>query len=308
MENRAHALAAGLFVLLLGLCVAVTAWWFAGKREVSREILLVTQRNVTGLNPQSQVRYRGIRAGKVVDIALDPQDRRSILVRISVPASLPLSKSTTAQLNTQGVTGMAYVQLEDSGKSNELFPVDADPLPRIQLRETLFESLGERATALAGQASEIASNLNRLLDERGHLNHTLENMASASDALKEIPKVMAGVKEALSPANVKHFQAILSHLERTAGEAAPLTVEMRALVTSLTAVGKHFDQLLTDTGGEISASTLPRINTLVDNLDKNSRQLGRLIENLNEAPQSLLFGRGAAAPGPGETGFVPPGR
>lgn len=84
MENRAHALAAGIFVLLLGLCVALAAWWFAGKRESSREILLVTQRNVTGLNPQSQVRFRGIRAGKVVDIALDPQDRRSILVRISV--------------------------------------------------------------------------------------------------------------------------------------------------------------------------------------------------------------------------------
>ena len=307
MENRAHALAAGLFVLLLGLCVVLVAWWFAGKREPSRELLLVTQGNVSGLNPQSQVRFRGIRAGKVVNIALDPQDRRSILVRISVPASIPLSKSTTAQLNSQGVTGMAYVQLEDSGKSNELLP-DSDPPPRIELKETVIESLAQRATVIAGQVSEIAVNLNRLLDERGHLNHALENMASASDALKELPKVMAGVKEALSESNMKHLQAILVHLERTAGEAAPLTAEMRALVASLAGVSKHFNQLLGDTGGEISATTLPRVNALVDDLDRNSRQLGRLIENINEAPQSLIFGRGAAKGGPGEAGFVPPAR
>jgi len=306
MENRAHALAAGLFVLLLVLCVALAGWWFAGKREPSREILLVSQRNVTGLSPQSQVRFRGIRVGKVLDIALDPMDRRSILVRISIPVRIPISKSTTAQLNSQGVTGMAYVQLEDSGKSDELLPPGATPLPRIALKETLIESLGERAMVMAAQVSEIAANLNRLLDERGHLNRTLENLASASDALKDMPKVMAGVREALSPANMKHLQMILAHLERTAGEAAPLTVEMRALVAQLAGVGKHFDQLLTDTGGEISATTLPRVNALLADLDKNSQQLGRLIESLNEAPQSLIFGRGAAKPGPGETGFAPP--
>ncbi len=307
MENRAHALAAGLFVLLLGLCVVLAAWWFTGKREATREILLVTQGNVTGLNPQSQVRFRGIRVGKVMDIALDAKDRRSILVRITLPASIPLTRSTTAQLNSQGVTGMTYVELEDSGKSDELLE-DSDPPPRIALKKTLIETLGERATVIAGQVSEIAANLNRLLDERGHLNRALENMAGASDALKDLPRVMAGVKAALSESNMKHLQAILANLERTSGEAAPMAVEMRALLASLSGISRHFDQLLTDTGGQISTTTLPRVNALVDDLDKNSRQLGRLIESINEAPQSLIFGRGAAQPGPGEAGFVPPAR
>ena len=251
MENRAHALAAGFFVLLLGLCVVFALWWFAGKREASREILLVTQGNVTGL---------------------------------------------------------AYVELEDSGKSEELLPPDADPLPRIALKQTLFESLAERATVIAGQITVLAANLNRLLDERGHLNHTLENLDSASSALKDLPEVMAGIRRVLSPANMKHLESILARLEQTAGEAAPLTVEMRALVAQLSGVSRHFDQLMADTGGEISATTLPRVNALVEDLDRNSRQLGRLIENLNEAPQSLIFGRPPAHAGPGEAGFVAPGR
>jgi phospholipid/cholesterol/gamma-HCH transport system substrate-binding protein len=37
-------------------------------------IVLETRRNVTGLNVQAQVRYRGIRAGKVESIEPDPKD------------------------------------------------------------------------------------------------------------------------------------------------------------------------------------------------------------------------------------------
>jgi len=119
MENRAHALAAGLFVILLGLAVTVAVWWFGGTRAETRDVVLVTSRNVTGLNPLAQVRFRGISTGKVISIKLDPQNARDILVLIRVDAALPLTKGTTAQLNFQGITGLAYVQLEDSGKSSE---------------------------------------------------------------------------------------------------------------------------------------------------------------------------------------------
>lgn len=306
MENRAHALTAGLFVLLLGLCVLLVAWWFGGKREASRELVLVTQKNVTGLNPQAQVRYRGIRAGKVLNIGLDPKDPRSILVRIGVDASLPLTKGITAHLNYQGVTGMAYVQLEDSGESSELLP-DTEPPPRVELKGTLFDTLGERANDIVAQVGSVAANLNRLLDERGHLSHALENLAVASDSFKDLPQLMAGVRQALSEDNLKRLHAILGELERTAGQAAPLTVEMRTLVTSLTAVSRRIDQVVADTGGELSGTTLPRVNALMQDLHGNSRQLSRLLDKLEAEPQSLVFGPGKAKAGPGESGFVPPG-
>ena len=42
MENRAHALAAGIFVLILLFAIGLAGWWMTGKREASRDILLVT--------------------------------------------------------------------------------------------------------------------------------------------------------------------------------------------------------------------------------------------------------------------------
>ena len=79
MENRSHALIAGLFTLLLGIAAALSMWWFGGKTEVTRDYLVVTSKSVSGLNPQAQVRYRGIRVGRVESIDLDRGDSRNIL-------------------------------------------------------------------------------------------------------------------------------------------------------------------------------------------------------------------------------------
>ncbi len=84
MENRSHALAAGIFTILLGICAAVAIWWLGQSDESTTSYVLETRRNVTGLNLQAQVRYRGIRAGKVTAIEPDEADPRVILARPSI--------------------------------------------------------------------------------------------------------------------------------------------------------------------------------------------------------------------------------
>lgn len=299
MENRAHALAAGSFVLLLGFCIVLAVWWFGGQSEVSRELVLVSTGNVSGLNPQAQVRYRGIRAGKVQDIALDPADRRNILVTIAVDARLPLTRGTTAQLSYQGVTGLAYVQLEDNGSSGELLP-ERGPPPRVPLKAALIDGLATRTEVLLVRATEVAAKLDRLLDENGHLSRSLANLDVASRGLKDLPRVMAGLRRVLSNDNIKHLNSLLVELDRSAGQAAPLAVEMRALVASLSGTSRRFDQLLADTGGELSGTTLPRMNALLQDLRGNSEALSRLLNHIDAAPQSLIFGPGRRRSAPEE--------
>lgn len=310
MESRAHALMAGLFVLAFSLAAALTIWWFSGNREMTRDVLLVTQRNVTGLNPQAMVRYRGISAGRVQEIGLDPADPRNILVRISVSSDLPLTTATTAQLNYQGVTGLAYVLLEDQGSTREPLMAGDGELPRIAIQPTLFDTFGDRATDIVAQVSELTTRLNRVLDDRNskNLGQTLENLAIASDGLKQMPQVLASVREALSDTHLKRLGAILVHLEQTAGQAAPLTVDMRKLVASMQDLSKRLGETGAAVGDDLTGRTLPGINAVVQELQHNSRQLSRILGSLEDAPQSLIFGRPAAPPGPGEAGFVVPGK
>ena len=59
MENKSHALVAGLFALLLGAAALLALVWLRGTQDNLREYVVVTKQNVGGLNPQAQVRYRG---------------------------------------------------------------------------------------------------------------------------------------------------------------------------------------------------------------------------------------------------------
>jgi phospholipid/cholesterol/gamma-HCH transport system substrate-binding protein len=194
MENRSHALAAGIFTILLGIAPPIAIWWLGQSDESTTSYVLETRRNVTGLNVQAQVRYRGIRAGKVTAIEPDEADPRVILVRINIDSRFKLTKGSTAQLGYQGVTGLAYVLIEDDGSSAEpLAGKDGEPA-RIALKPTLFDTLGEKAGDIVTQISAVSQRLNSLLGEKNvqNLSRTLDNVATASESLREMPAILAG--------------------------------------------------------------------------------------------------------------------
>lgn len=307
MENRSHALMAGIFVLLLGIAVAIAGWFLGGKRDLTNTYLLETRRSVTGLNVQAQVRYRGIRAGKVESIGLDPADPRIILVTVSLDRRYPLTSSAVAQLGFQGVTGLAFVNIEDDGSGASLAAAGA-ARPRLPLRPGLLDILGEKSGDMVVQFTEVAARLNRLLDEKNtrNLAQTLDNVAAASTALKQLPPILAAMRATLSDDNLKRLNGVLVQLERTAGEAAPLTAEMRELVKSMTVLSENVDRFVAAGAGEVTANTLPQFNALLEQLIDNSHQLGRVLDTLEERPQAFVFGPGKRRPGPGEAGFRAP--
>jgi phospholipid/cholesterol/gamma-HCH transport system substrate-binding protein len=308
MENRSHALAAGIFTILLGICSAIAIWWLGQSDESTTTYLLETRRNVTGLNVQAQVRYRGIRAGKVEAIEPDEGDPRVILVRININSRFKLTRGSTAQLGYQGVTGLAYVQIEDDGSAPEPLTGKAGEPARIVLRPTLFDTLGEKAGDIVTQISAVSLRLAKLLDEKNvqNLSRTLDNVATASDSLREMPLILASVREVLSEANLRNLRQILAHVEKTAGEGAPLTREVRELVKSMDSLSRRFELLAGKVEDELTSGTLPRANELMRELTASTRQLSRVLDGIENNPQMLIFGRGAGVPGPGETGFSPP--
>ncbi len=54
---------------------------------------------------------------------------------------------------------------------------------------------------------------------------------------------------------------------------------------------------------EVTRGTLPKFNALADDLAAQARKLDQLLTDLDDQPQSLLFGRAPPPPGPGEPGF-----
>lgn len=303
MENRSHALFAGLFALLLGFAAVAALWWFGGKQELTNEYLVVTTKTINGLSQQAQVRYRGVRVGKVESIELDPADFSKTLIGVSVRKDIPITRGTTAKLGFQGVTGIAHVLLEDSGTDPAPLIAQAGELARIPMQESLLQELSSVGSETLRNARDLLASANQTLnpENRQRIEKTLANLEATTGNARE---ATASLRQVLTPENIRLLNSSLRRVDQTAAQAAPFFAEARGLVARLQAVS---DKLETTLGDPLSNGALiPRLNELSADLSSSSHQLNRVLQMLEDSPQSLIFGRHQAAPGPGEEGFVAP--
>lgn len=294
MENRAHALVAGIFVIFLSITVGLVAMWFSGNNIERTPYLVVTRESVSGLNPQSAVHYRGVNIGKVENIEFDPDDPQQILVHIAVNENVKVHNTVYAQLGYQGVTGLAYIQLNDDGIGTGKLPSDA----RIPMRRSLLDEV-------TGSGQDLLTNVNQLVLKMHQLLND-DNQAHIAQILQNIDKA------------TKNFDGIASHLQPVLESFTELTTESSTLV-------KRLDQLLSEINVAVNkanqkegifdslaqsaqelATTIPELRKVSTSIARNSNNLDKVLQQLEEHPQSLIFGRPPSLPGPGESGFVPP--
>lgn len=307
MENKAHALAAGVFTILLIAAVMLAAMWFSGETYESTPYVLESKFGVTGLNEQAAVRYRGVTVGKVTSIRFDPKDPRIVLVRVAIHSGIKPTRDTYAELRYQGVTGLAYVMLDDEGRSAEpLGRADGPGSARIPIRESIFASLAEVGQEVLADARELTKRINALLSDRNQeqVGRALENVVTVTRQVTTLAKAMevaAKNSGELATDARKAFQAADSLL----AEISTTNRELAKRLAAIDRVAGSADKAAGAIGvlvDALTSETVPRMNLLVEDLARATRSLNRLATDLNEQPQSIIFGRKPGAPGPGEPG------
>lgn len=298
MENRAHALAAGLFVIILSIAVAAAALWFTGDTAMRDKYLIVSESPVTGLNPQATVRYRGVTVGKVENIRLDPENHRVVLIRIAVDKNLPLTRNAYAQLGYQGLTGLAFVQLNEESDSAERLSTDNENLAQIPLRPSALDSITNEGQKLLGKANGLVDRMNVLLGDENQTNfsHILENTAGVTGRLKGVVSQLEPGLKSL-PGLAADARSLLTHTDQ-------LVVNLNDITTRINEQGGPIESL-SQAAGELT-DALHKFRDVTEGIARNSRSVDRVLLQLEEQPRSLLFGRAPPPPGPGEEGFVPP--
>ncbi len=320
MENKSHAIGAGAFVLIVAALLVMLAAWLTRDTGEHRLFEISSAEGVTGLQEQASVRYKGVTVGRVQSIALDHETIGHVRVRIMVDGSAPITQSTYATLGFQGVTGLAFIQLDDSGQSHAMLASSDDKPARIPMRPSLMSRLSDQGAGLLTKLDEGAGQFNQLLSSANQkkLFDAIDNLGQAAASINQVAQ---HANQANLPALAQEANATLKRLQATSdrlGQSAD-TVGLSAdafkvMSDRMSMPGGTLDKIaqgadsLMSTGQSLNTTLVPRLNRTVDDAARTVRHIGRAVDTVSDNPQALILGNGVAVPGPGEAGFVAPNR
>ncbi len=317
MENRSHALMTGFFTIALLIAAVLAGIWFNRDRVERVPYQIATTQSIPGLNPQAAVRYRGLEVGKVDDISFDPKIPGQILIKLAVDQEAPITRTTFATLGYQGVTGIAFIQLDDERSGSPLMASDPAHLARIPLRPGFLDQLEKRGTVILDKAEALTNRLNDLVspEHQKVILGAFDDVSRAADAYAALPAKLQPTIDRLPELTGKAEQSMASFNELSAS-ATKMTRSFDQLATDLQAPDgaiARLNQTVDRVGGSLEAvtsdlelQTLPHLVSMTDEARTSLRAVKRTANTLSDRPQSLLFGAPNGSPGPGEPGFIAP--
>jgi phospholipid/cholesterol/gamma-HCH transport system substrate-binding protein len=319
MESRAYAFITGLFVVALVAAIVVWANWLAQEPEDRKAYRVIATTPVSGLNAQAQVRYRGMSVGRVTSIKLDPTDRHKILIDIEVNGDIPVTRGTYAQLGMEGITGIAYVHLLDDSQETAPPPKGASGLAQLPLRPSFLDTMTDSAEGTVKDARELIAAVNAVLTPENRNNISLmlaslqKSAANLETASAKLPSTVARADAWLGPENLRLARDSLEKVNETANTLPQIASDAERLVADLRTLAAEVEKLATQArelvgeigqlSAEIKGDTLPQVGAFAESADRSARKIGNLAGDLSRNPDSVLWGREAGRPGPGEPGF-----
>lgn len=303
----------GAFVLVLGSVLIAGVLWLAagGAWQKQYELYLaIEDESVAGLNLNAPVKYNGVDVGKVRAIELDAANPQRVNLLFAIERGTPIKEDTVAILKTQGLTGIAYVELSGGAiGSPPLRASAASQYPVIRTEPSLSARLENVLTSVLAKLDSTSNSINAILSD--------ENRAAFKSALADIATVARTIA-----ARKDTLEAGLTDAARTLENTAQATAQMGAVVDRIgrsaaavetmghevaktsRSAGQTVDALGADVK-RFSTQTLPELERLLGELGVLSTSLRRLSEQTERDPRGLLFGRKPVAPGPGETTTEP---
>ncbi len=305
--------AVGAFVLVLGAALIAGVLWLASGGNWQKHYELyqaALDESVAGLNLNAPVKYNGVDVGKVQDIALDSANPQRVNLLFAIEQGTPIREDTVAVLKTQGLTGIAYVEL--SGGTAGSPPLQAsvgNRYPQIRTKPSLSARLENVLTSVLGKLDSTSDGINALL--------SAENQAAFKNALADLAVVahtVAARKDQIDQGLTQAAKTFENTAKVTA-QLAPVLVRIGRSADAIEKMGVEVARTSVSAGRAVDAmgadvkrfsvDTLPEMERLMGELSALTTSLRRLSDQTERDPRGLIFGRQPVPAGPGEKGVSP---
>ena len=290
--------ATGLTVLFGGIAI-LAGMKLGEKRDLYTIRYQEAAVSLSGLDTGSPVKYSGIRVGSVDWVRIDPKDVGVIIVQISLNGGTPVAEDTKANLGSQGITGLKYIELSRGSasarvrKAGEEIPPGTSPLDELTAQAgdiaRKVESVLDRVNDLAGP--DMKDRLAKVLDRTDALLEAVTRLVNDNrDAVKLLATRAA--------ATAQQVETLAGELAGTSKRVNSLLEETTLLVKNAKATPERLNALL-----EQGTGILGNFNTLLVQsrrdvveaagyLRETAENASALTQKLRDDPTLLLRGEG----------------
>jgi phospholipid/cholesterol/gamma-HCH transport system substrate-binding protein len=233
---------------------------------------------------------------------------------VLVDKDAPITTTTYGRLAYQGVTGLAYVQLDDRGYEGGKRAVNPTHLDtsakepaRIRMESGFLDELDKRGDQMLSKVDQTLNSLSIMFDDehRQRLSASMQSFQKAMDSY-------ATLAQQAEP-TVRRLPQIADNLDATLSSTRKLSQTLSdakgPLMTTLSGAGSDLasaTQSLQSATNVLTYETLPQLNGFARDARQAVRSFDHAVTTFNTRPQSVLFGPAPGAPGPGESGFAAP--
>jgi phospholipid/cholesterol/gamma-HCH transport system substrate-binding protein len=297
MISKEQKLRLGIFLLVsLVLLTAILAVLIVPKLKEKGDVYFINFKgaSVNGVNEGADVKYQGVRIGKVLRLQVNPEDLNSILIYVRIQKGFPVKSDMRAALQYAGITGLRFVEI--SGGTIEAQTVEREG--EIQTKK----GLGEKAEDIVLNIDSVVEAVNQLLkpENRERIGRMLENLEQssrvASNILREREQEIDGAIEKLDRTmaqviviseNLNTFTAQLNELTGngridrliTGAEEMVGAVSQRFSSSELGQTLEKLDNFL-----DTASVSIRKIETRFHDLEG---QLSKTLVNLRESMENI---------------------
>ncbi len=289
---------------LLGLFVTggffllafILVWVGAGKFfEKGKKYVSYFSESVQGLDKDSEVRFRGVKVGRVENIFIAPDDRH-VGILMSIDLKFDPTKEAIAQLQMTGITGVLYVNLNPREGAKDFTPENLTFISEYPVIPSQPSDIQRIITGV----EEVIANLKQI-NTRAISDELQGALKEAKVALKDVQGFFGGPKTKRLIAQLEGTSGNLKKLsgkinqDVAKGELGQILAEAKGTFAGARdLVDKAKKDLqymeLPETFGK-GRGVLTQIDTLMDKLNQTSETLNRLIERIYHRPPDILFGK-----------------
>ena len=311
--TRAQKVRLGIFIGV-GLTVLVGGLVILGGSKLveRRDHYLVRFReaavSLNGLDVGSPVKYSGIRVGRVDSVRVDPNDVSVILVELSLDHKTPIAVDTMANLGSQGITGLKYIDLTRGTSGARV----RKPGEEIPAGTSLFDSLALQAGQIATKVEAVLDRLSdmtgpdqkdriaRVLDRTEALLTTVDAMLTENrESLKKLAEQVEVVATELA-GTAKQANALLGEATQLVKNAKATPVRLNAFLEQGTAVLAESRVVLGPDGlqrtiGAVNAvigQTRQQLVEAIGLVREAAENASAFTQKLRDDPSLLLRGSG----------------